>query len=354
MANAVQVDINIDQIEHSKPAWIGNRAAETMHDNGMARRIYSAEEIFELVGEYGMRYINWGGLLSIPITDRLGHIIAVLGGTPRDREGWKIVTDGAAKLMEDNVHGLSLSEEQLKHRRAQDSYPAISRGISYGSGQVKPGNLQHNQKNTQVTDELLAHEYFKRLSSWANLLFWTFAPLLAMFFQAQMDLLTESQPSLVWNFVGTVFAACTFNFGPYALTVPHLDFGNLAWGWCVITALGRFNPDLGGHLILWDLKLVIRFPPGSTILIPSAIIRHSNVPISNNEFRTSFTQYTAGGLFHWIRNGFKTDEEFEITATKVEKTAWAEEAKTRWEQGVGMYSTIDSLPLDSLSHYQMS
>jgi hypothetical protein len=175
-----------------------------------------------------------------------------------------------------------------------------------------------------------------------------------MFFQAQMDLLTESQPSLVWNFVGTVFAACTFNFGPYALTVPHLDFGNLAWGWCVITALGRFNPDLGGHLILWDLKLVIRFPPGSTILIPSAIIRHSNVPISNNEFRASFTQYTAGGLFRWIRNGFKTDEEFEITATKVEKTARAEEAKTRWEQGVGMYSTIDSLPLDSLSHYQMS
>jgi hypothetical protein len=63
--------------------------------------------------------------------------------------------------------------------------------------------------------------------------------------------------SLVWNFVGSVFAACTFNFGPHAITVPHLDFGNLSWGWCAITALGRFNPDLRGHLVLWDLKLII-------------------------------------------------------------------------------------------------
>jgi hypothetical protein len=158
-----------------------------------------------------------------------------------------------------------------------------------------------------------------------------------------MTLLEEWKPSMVWNAAVTVFAACTFNFGPHALTVPHLDFGNLSWGWCVITALGRFNPDLSGHLILWDLKLVIRFPPGSTILIPSAIIRHSNVPISASEFRCSFTQYTAGGLFRFILNGFKTDHVFELTATKEEKREQAEEAKTRWQEGVAMYSTIDSL-----------
>ncbi|KAJ7620521.1 hypothetical protein DFH06DRAFT_1010638, partial [Mycena polygramma] len=38
-----------------------------------------------------------------------------------------------------------------------------------------------------------------------------------------------------------------------------------------------FDPNLGGHLILWDLNLVIRFPPGSSIFIPSALLRHSNV-----------------------------------------------------------------------------
>ncbi|KAF8166468.1 hypothetical protein K438DRAFT_2066503 [Mycena galopus ATCC 62051] len=74
------------------------------------------------------------------------------------------------------------------------------------------------------------------------------------------------------NFVGSVFAACTFNFGPHAICAPHLDFANLAWGWCAITALGNFNPNFGGHLIVWDLGLVIRFLPGSTILIPSTLI----------------------------------------------------------------------------------
>ncbi|KAJ7658555.1 hypothetical protein B0H14DRAFT_3702889 [Mycena olivaceomarginata] len=136
--------------------------------------------------------------------------------------------------------------------------------------------LQTTAQNTRVSDELLASDCFKRLSGSLLVLFWTFAPLLAAFIEAQMTILAESQPSLVWNFVGSVFAACTFNFGPHTITVPHLDFGNLSWGWCAITALGRFNPDLGGHFVLWDLKRIIQFPPGSTILIPSAIIWHSN------------------------------------------------------------------------------
>lgn len=131
------------------------------------------------------------------------------------------------------------------------------------------------------------------------------APLLFAFYTAQMALLATWK-SLRRNFPGSVFAACTFNFGPRTVCASHIDFANLAWGWCAITALGNFDPDLGGHLILWDLRLVIRFPPGSTILIPSALIRHSNVPIQAHEYRGSFVQYTAGGLFRWIRNGFQT------------------------------------------------
>jgi hypothetical protein len=128
--------------------------------------------------------------LSIPITDSHGRIITVLGGTPRDVEGWKIVTDGAAKLMKDNADRLSVSDELVNHRRAQEPYAAVSRGFSYGGGQMvsnrlpfpflllmstqEPGNLQQSRKNTAVTDELLAHEYFKRLSKWANRMFPSF------------------------------------------------------------------------------------------------------------------------------------------------------------------------------------
>ncbi|KAJ7606444.1 hypothetical protein DFH06DRAFT_1347977 [Mycena polygramma] len=313
---------------HTKPAWIGMLSAEHEEDSGMGGRIYSREEIEQLTGSEGFQYINWLERLSIPIIDSEGRIIAVLGGMPRDAAGWKLVTDTAATALASRVTDGAFTHDQLHHRRAQDPYPSISRGISHGGGQTEPGELCNNVSNTRLTDGLLREPCFQRLAGFANCLFQTFAPMLFAFYQAQMGLIAH------------IFAACTFNFGPHAITVPHLDFGNLAWGWCAITALGNFDPDVGGHLILWNLKLVIRFPPGSTILIPSAIIRHSNVPIRLHERRFSFTQYTAGGLFRWIRNGFRSDKAFNAGATSTEKAERAREAKTRWETGVGMYSTV--------------
>ncbi|KAJ7833655.1 hypothetical protein B0H13DRAFT_2240337 [Mycena leptocephala] len=280
--------------------------------------------------------------LLIPIVDSKGRIIAVLGGMPKDVDGWKVATDHATTLLDTRVLKGSFNAEHIHHRRAQEPYLSVSRGISHGGGQTEPGELCNNVANTRMTDELLREECFQRLAGFANCLFATFAPVLFAFYQLQMAMIAEWRPRLCWNFARSIFAACTFNFGPHAITVPHLDFSNLAWGWCAITALGTFDPDIGGHLILWDLKLVIRFPPGSMILIPSAIIRHSNVPVGLHKRCFSFTQYTAGGLFRWIRNGFKTDEAFQESASPAEKAARMADDLKRWEEGVAMYSTIDS------------
>lgn len=125
-----------------------------------------------------------------------------------------------------------------------------------------------------------------------------------------------------------------------AVSFPHLDFGNLAWAWCAISAFGNFNPDRGGHLILWDLGLIIRFPPGSTILIPSALLWHSNVKIQAGETRHSFTQYSAGGLFRWQANGFMTDDDFETIATPEQQRDRAYAAKMRWTDAMAKYSHI--------------
>ncbi|KAJ7159899.1 hypothetical protein C8R43DRAFT_881705, partial [Mycena crocata] len=278
-----------------------------------------------------------------PILDKKRRVVALLGGTPRDSVGWQTVTDGAAKLLEERRSRIRLTDEQLQHRRAEESFPALARGWSHGGGQTEPGELCNNVANTQLTDELLAHDYFKRIAQFTTILFTMWAPLLFAFYQLHMALLSAWKPSLRRNFAGSVFAACTFNFGPRAITAPHLDFTNLAWGWCAITALGKFNPDRGGHLILWDLRLIIRFPPGSTILIPSALIWHSNVPIGPHEYRASFTQYTAGGLFRWVRNGFKTDKAFEMSATREEMAAREQEKEERWNEGIKMFTCIDDL-----------
>ncbi|KAE9388726.1 hypothetical protein BT96DRAFT_749125, partial [Gymnopus androsaceus JB14] len=107
----------------------------------------------------------------------------------------------------------------------------------------------------------------------------------------------QQNPKLCPTSSQTVFAATTVNFGPCTVTPPHLDAGNIAHGWCANTALGNYDPDKGGHLVLWNLKLIIRFPPSATILFPSALITHSNIPVQPSEERRSIVQYSAGGLF---------------------------------------------------------
>ncbi|KAJ7671760.1 hypothetical protein B0H14DRAFT_2657368 [Mycena olivaceomarginata] len=324
----LEVLYDANGLPHSIPAWIASHGGH----NGTGGRQYTQAEVDALTGTRGFKYIAWLGMLTIAILDSRRQVIALLGGMPKDTEDWAKVTKRASDLMEDRESRIRLSEDKLHHRRAQEgeSYPPLSRGLSHGGGQTEPGELHQNATNTQLTDELLQDPDIQRMIA-----------------DEYSQCCSRSGPRSfipsTSTFENTVFAAITFNFGPRAFTRRHLDFANLSWGRCSITALGSFDPDFGGHLILWDLGLVIRFPPGSTVFIPSAIIQHSNVPIRSHETRSSFTQYTAGGLFRWVRNGFRTNKDFENGASVAEKALRAAEAETRWEDGMDMFSTIDEL-----------
>ena len=152
---------------------------------------------------------------------------------------------------------------------------------------------------------------------------------------------------LVRNFQESVFPASTFNLGPNTITLNHIDFANVAYGLCCISALGDYNPDNGGHMILFDLGIIICFPPGSTMLIPSSVLRHGNTPITSHETRMSFTQYCAGGLFCWVRYGFQTQKDLlkeENGAARKEAIdrVWAE----RCNHGIGFFSKVSELADD--------
>ncbi|KAF8166409.1 hypothetical protein K438DRAFT_2025127 [Mycena galopus ATCC 62051] len=238
-SNYLEVYYDVNGLPHSVPAWVGNCSTEGLEfvfpdgspasgiDRGMGGKLYFQAEVDALTGTKGFAYISWLGLLTIAILDSRRRVVALLGGIPKGAEDW-----------------------------AQTPYAAVSRGPSHGGGQTEPGELQQNETNTIITDELLEDADIKRIVSWINLLFFLWVPKLYQFYQQAREALSQRH-SLRWNFAKTVFAACTFNFGPQAITRPHLDYGNLSWGWCAVTALGWFDPDLGGHLILWDLRLII-------------------------------------------------------------------------------------------------
>ena len=117
----------------------------------------------------------------------------------------------------------------------------------------------------------------------------------------------------------------------------------MPFGWCAVTALGPFDPKQGSLLVLWDLKLVIEFPPGSTILLPSVVIQHSNVAIQRDEEKYSFTQYTAGGLFRWVDHGFQKESEYWDSLSEDARIEEEEVMRRRWTIGLGMFSTLDEL-----------
>ncbi len=150
--------------------------------------------------------------------------------------------------------------------------------------------------------------------------------------------LLDRDPGLEPPFRKNVFAATTFNLGGKVATYTHTDHLNYAPGWCAVVALGNFDSKLGGHLVLWDLNIYVEFPAGSLILLPSAILRHSNVAIQEGESRYSFTQYTAGGLFRWRACGFQSQKDFFAKGGKFPVDGW-----TRWKQEIEKFTKLEEL-----------
>jgi hypothetical protein len=157
------------------------------------------------------------------------------------------------------------------------------------------------------------------------------------------DTLLERYPDLHPNFPDSPWAAATINFGPKTACFRHLDCNNLAFGCCSITALGDFDPKAGGHIILWECGLVITFPAGSTVIIPSACVSHSNTAIQSHETRYSFTQYSAGGLFRFIERNFQLNDDFLESLNEAERAEEEEKSRRRLEWGLSLFSTFEAL-----------
>ncbi|TRM57984.1 hypothetical protein BD626DRAFT_411072, partial [Schizophyllum amplum] len=189
----------------------------------------------------------------------------------------------------------------------------VNAGFSFGGGQKTPGYLRNSRRNQKAMQKALASSALRRTAGIID-------TAVAAHFDKSHAFMTEKMKELQTLkphnpiFKNTVFPCCTINSGPRAISLPHRDSHNLAFGVCAVHAQGNFDPDKGGHLILWDLGLVVRFPPGTTLIFPSALIRHSNVALnSEDEVRRSFTLFFPGHLARWADNGGVTDKTLQST-----------------------------------------
>ncbi|KAJ7662901.1 hypothetical protein B0H17DRAFT_1162909 [Mycena rosella] len=243
-----------------------------------------------------------------------GRIIAVLAGQPR-HDAYREAVERAVRAIHDAGDEARFPASMRRHRRGL--FAIINVGLSYGKGQATPGWL-HTKEYTGIADSLLANKDVRRLAGFANAAFALWAPRLYARYRACDAKLREVHPNLRRPFAHSVFFCTAFNFGRNVWTFKHCDVLNLVFGWCAVQALGHFDPKKGGHLVLWDLKLV------------------------GNEERASFTQFSAGGIFRYCDNGCQTVKELEESNPDEYQRLMALKAE-RWEQGLNLLSTMDEL-----------
>ncbi|KAJ3765039.1 hypothetical protein FB446DRAFT_655799 [Lentinula raphanica] len=270
------------------------------------------------------------------MVNKCGQVFAVLAGKPRDPK-WDKVMNNLEELVRVARGKMTFSEKQKNNKRV--SGPSVSIGTSFGGGSERPGTMAfYGISNRNILIDLTASPSFQRLMGFTNCVFECFAGKIYCLYQETLDSLFNSNPKLRRWFKKSAFGSVSFNLGPHCVSRPHTDSYNLAFGWCAITPLGCFDPDKGGHLILWDLGLIIRFPPGSTILIPSALLTHSNLPIQDGEECYSIIQYSYSGLFRWVYNDFMSDKDFLETKKWVDIQKRERDRKARWGNGLKMFS----------------
>ncbi|KAJ7828579.1 hypothetical protein B0H14DRAFT_3466266 [Mycena olivaceomarginata] len=319
----IQASFEIRKVRIASTGWIGywdDGVCEEEEEAGMVEDgVAPTHRLPDFFGPQ-RRFQGFQGFhTSRPIVDTAQKVCAVFGGMPDDPNFMRDVHDPAVAAMEAALRDCCVLEERCSHRRG--NFPQLTEGDSMGGGQKRPGALVNGVENTRILNHLTVLPAFIRLAGFATGVFANWAPRLFDFYVIYMTLLYTRYTHLCRPFKNGIFSACTFNLGPRTCALGHH---------------GRPSRPM-------DCKLVIEFPPGCTILIPSAAIYHSNIPIGRKEHHYSFTQYTAGGPFRWVEHDFKTEEEYFASLSAEQAEEEKELGLARAEAGAGLYSTIDEL-----------
>ncbi|KAK6992243.1 hypothetical protein R3P38DRAFT_3331378 [Favolaschia claudopus] len=147
--------------------------------------------------------------------------------------------------------------------------------------------------------QLIQNEDIQRMPSFVSYAFALWAPRLHNHYVENNAKLRARCPDLRRLFPNSVFSCAAFNFGVNVWSFKHRD-------------------------------MVVEFPAGALILVPSAAIAHSNIPVQDGDERVSFTQFTAGDK--------KVAED-----GPEEYVRLLEFRQGRWERGLQLFSTVEEM-----------
>jgi hypothetical protein len=291
----------------------------------MAQRQFRLQD---LTGpELGFSVEPWDGKKSKAIYDCQGRMLAVLAGQVEHPGYLKATDDAHAVLMEQGKALEEADEGKGKEKNRRGSYRFLGCGLTHGNGTTKPKNFKVKPRAQKMLDVLRSDASLRRLAGNASSVLKAWAPECHREVEEAVRKATEADGSLQKPFPGSVYPACSFNFGPNAWCYIHRDSMNLTTGYCSVQAMGRYDPKEGGHLVLWDLKKALEFPPGSTILLMSSLLFHSSLGVRPWEERSVLTQFCPEGLVRYVCSGMRTDKELSQGLEGEEKKEFLEKLR---------------------------
>ncbi|KAJ3567922.1 hypothetical protein NP233_g6055 [Leucocoprinus birnbaumii] len=224
--------------------------------------------------------IKWDGITPQVLVDDDDTVFGVLAGRPDD-DSYLARCNRLYDKMAEQAKTAKFTKKNLVHRRASIDIYAKKLFLYY----------------KEYIDKLKAHPVYQKLFTRA----------------APGD---PPDPLGPYGFIPNQ----TRSWPGEVATDPHRDVMNLAFGWCGIVPIGPFLPSRSGLFVIHNLCLVIEFPPGSCILIPSAYLWHSNIPIHPDDQRASITFYAPSGLYRFIDNDFQLEEDLKTSNKKLTQT----------------------------------
>ncbi|KXN84994.1 hypothetical protein AN958_11839 [Leucoagaricus sp. SymC.cos] len=334
--NALLTGLRTEELPAAIGGYQALRYDESMYKSAPALNI-------EELRACGYECIKWNGEDARPLLDSSLRVIGCLAGRPRGNS-WLRICKHVYDLMQFEAHPSRIQFRDKDKRHARGNYPAVNAGTSPGQGSSAPVNLSLDQYEEMIVS-LLSDEGVIDIAHFQSFCLRLWIPDLYDHFKTRLDQLFAhpkfGKPLKRITPAG-VYPTVAFNFGPDVWTSRHRDAKNCAFGLCAVTALGDFNHETSGHLVLDDLKLIIEFPSGSTILLPSATLTHANIPVGVGQSRASFTQYCPGGLLRFVDQGFRTQVWMKNHAKKDYEVLMTERSLL-WKKGLELYPTLDEL-----------
>ncbi|KAJ7084882.1 hypothetical protein B0H15DRAFT_951367 [Mycena belliarum] len=313
-------------------------------------RDYDLDEVVGPNSAFRFRLVPWGGRSPRAVIAADKSVVLVLGGGPRNRDWVPLVVAEANECCHDAAQRIVRSPEDL----AANIAPTLSGGVgqTFNEDVARP-NHSGIAVNALIFLQLFCSLGIKRLVGYGNRLLEVYCTSAFAALEHEKQEFLEDNNNALYPCDSSVFSAVTWEFGgPHRYkTGPGVPDRLQPGSWSVLTALGNFAPVQGGHIIFWELGLVVRFPAGACILIPAGILHYSFVKVRTGEHRYSMLQWAGAGISRWFANGRRMDIDFAVNASAQEHDARENARQHAHESALDHFPVEAELPAeDELRH----